>query len=203
MASQRSRVLIGAAVAVVLAVGVAVTILVLSLGGGSGVELPDEIDGLTARDSEASIPDSAASPEELLETLANAREYSADKFSDAFDGADADVRTYADLEDFEAPQYSVVAIEAEAGPVLPDYPFDDPELTRLAAPQVDRVEEGDAECLVRRNVAPAGADAEDSEPVSVVCQRTSSSLTVRVSAGNDPSVDDTVAFLDAVWDEVG
>lgn len=202
MASQRSRVLLGAVVAVLVAVGIVVAVVLLSRGSDD-VTLPDEVAGITARDTDAFVPDSAEDADELIARQREARDYAAAKYSDAFDDADADVRSYADPDDLDSPQYSVVAVEAEAGPVLPDFPFDDPSLTRLSAPQVDRVEEGDAECLVRRTAAPQGADAEADEPVAVVCQRTSSSLTVRVSASGDPSVEATVDFLDAVWEELG
>jgi hypothetical protein len=217
----KPRVVLGVVVALVLVAGVAVTIVLLSRGS-DGVELPDEVDGLLARDAADAVPDDNERKDEILRDQREARERVAERYAEAYDGADADVRAYGDLTSDDATFYSVLAIELDAGPLLPDY-LDDPETTGYAVPQVEVVHEDDADCVLRRNQPPiadsdsdsdsdsesdsgsesdSDSDGDGTAPDVVTCQRSSGSLTVRVTATSGPTVEDTVEFLDAVWSEL-
>lgn len=191
---------------VVIALAVGVLALVTSLRD-SDVELPDEVGGLVALDTDAAFPESSTlDDEKRAQTIADrreAQEYAADKLSDAFDGADAAVRSYGEADVLD-PLYLVTAVADDAGPLIPENGFDDPEYLRTALPRVDRVSEGDAACLIHRNQPPLADREYDDEAAAIdhmVCQRTSGSLTVRVSV-TDGDVERTVDLLDDVWDEL-
>lgn len=173
--------------------------------------LPDELAGLPARDTEAALGGAdgdeadAERVASAVEAQRSARERVSERISDVFDGAGADVRGYYDADNERT--LTVVAVAADAGPLLPDSgTFDDPALLKIAYPRVEWVEQGDDECLLHRTEIVA-ADDEDAEEKrdeygAVTCQRTSGDLTVRVSATGEPSMEDTLDFLDDAWEAV-
>lgn len=191
----------------VLALAGGVLVLTERLGG-SDLELPGEVAGLTARDS----PDFVEQIDEDSRDRARERNrqlaaYNEDKLGEALDGADVVSRNYVETDDDDdgPTSINVIAAAADLGPLVPDTGFTDPEAIGFALPQVERVEQDDVECLVRRNQPPAADsdyDAEDAAPSSVLCQRTSGGLSVRVSAGPGATVDLLAGIVDDVYAEL-
>lgn len=175
---------------------------------GSDVELPDTLDGMHAFDSDAGQRELGADDDkviaESIRKTRSAQGYAEDQVSDAYDGADADIRQYTRLTDDGSNRiYQVTAVAAESGPLLPEGGFPDPERLGVAFPTVDRTVDGEVACLARYNPVPDGGDdvSPDDHIQSVVCQRTSGSLTVRVQTGVAP-VDSVVDVTNAAWDDL-
>ncbi len=187
---------------VVLAVAAGLLVLVESVGDDD-LRLPDRVGDLRATDTAAAYPGRDAPPE-VLEQQRSAAEVNSEGYEDAFDGADADSRTYVDPQGDSPVFWTVVAVADDAGPLVPQGGFVDAERLGLALPPVERVTRGDVECVLVRNVPPrAGAPVEPDEaaPDAHYCQRRSGSLTVQVRAG----ISDTDAVVDLVndlWDEL-
>ncbi|MDO9455655.1 hypothetical protein [Nocardioides sp.] len=187
---------------VVVALAVGCLFLVRSIAGPD-LELPDEVDGLVASDLAAAYPDGRA-PDKALDRQRSANAFNSDGFSAAFDGAEADTRTYIDTgaDDFET--VAVIAVAGRAGPLVPDQGFVDPAYVGFALPQYERVTRGDVECiLVRSNPPRAGTDFQPDQAVPDyhVCQRPSGDLTVRVT-WRTGDTDRVVDLVDTLWDEL-
>lgn len=200
------NVVIGA-VASVLVIAAAFGLLVL-LDRSQGIDLPDELAGVPARDSEEALANVDEDRRaELRDAVRAAADYSSEKFSDAYGGAEVDTRFYTSADDgFEL--FTVIAIADNSGPLLPETNFDDPAYTRLT-PRIDRVTfDDDVECLVSYNPVPVddgedGTEADPGEPVRSTCQRSRDGLTVRVIGGGDAvDTDQVIDVLDAAWDEL-
>lgn len=198
--------LIASVLVVVVAVGL------LRLVDDDEIELPDELAGRTALGTPAAVKgiDDAEKADRALKGQRDATAYNQEKMSDVLDGAAVTSRTYVDFaedKDFDdrLPDVQVLAVAADAGPLLPLYGFGDPEYLGYALPLVEWSEHGDVECLGNR-VSPPGADDEDySEEEAaidiVTCQHRSGSLTLRVTVRDTP-VDDVVDLTDDLWDDV-
>ncbi|KRF11410.1 hypothetical protein ASG90_16800 [Nocardioides sp. Soil797] len=197
--------------AVLLVVGGAVAAIVWSTTSDEDPSaLPDRIGDWVAQDSDAFLASVDADldddrRDELIETRRQADDYNSEQFSKAFGGADAQSRSYWS-DDADNGALIVVEIQADSGPVLP-IAFGDPELMGTAVPRDEVGEHGDVQCLLSRINPPRAnededtgdAETEDAEPDSVLCQRTDSGRTVRVSVSG-VSVDDVVAITNQVWD---
>ncbi len=191
-------------VASVVVVAAAVALLAVVRSVGDEIDLPERVAGLGAEDSPAGYAAGEAPPSDLTDRLRRGWAYSAGKVSDAFDGAEAAVRSYRDPDDgsFDG-RVLVTAVAADAGPLLPEGVFDDPALAGTAAPALDRVERGDVECLLRRLSPPlAAADGAEPEIDAITCQRTGGSLTVRVSTTSG-DVDATADLVEELVEELG
>lgn len=201
---MRSRNVVIGVVSSVVVLALAVGLLLLVESVGDDVELPDRVDGLVAADLEAAYP-SADVPPETVARQRSLDETNADGFSDAFDGADADARSYVDPDSPTDSLVGVVAVAADAGPLVPQDGFVDPEQLGFALPLVERVTDGDVECLLVRNQPPrAGSDVQPDQalPDAHLCQRRSGALTVRVRSTSSDT-DAVVDLVDALWDELG
>ena len=187
---------VSSVVVLALAVG-----LLLLVGPADDVELPERVDGLVAADLEAAYPD-ADVPPERIEQQAAAYAVNADGYCDVFDGADADARTYLDPDSPDT-LFGVVAVAADAGPLVPQDGFVDAERAglRAAARRADHR---------RRRRVPADAQPAAARrrpttsptrplPDAHWCQRRSGTLTVRVRS----SASDTGAVVDVVDDALG
>lgn len=199
---MRSRNVVIGVVSSVVVLALAVGLLLLLDSVGDDVELPERVDGLVAADLEAAYPGGDVPPERL-EQQAAAYAVNAEGYRDVFDGADADARTYL-APDSPDTLFGVVAVAADAGPLVPQDGFVDAEAQGFALPLVERVTDGDVECLLTRNQPPrAGSDYQPDQalPDAHWCQRRSGTLTVRVrtTAGDTGAVVDVV---DALWDEL-
>lgn len=198
---MRSRNVVIGVVSSVVVLALAVGLLLL-VGPADDVELPERVDGLVAADLEAAYPD-ADVPPERIEQQAAAYAVNADGYRDVFDGADADARTYL-APDSPDTLFGVVAVAADAGPLVPQDGFVDAEAQGFALPLVERITDGDVECLLTRNQPPrAGSDYQPDQalPDAHWCQRRSGTLTVRVrSSSSDTGA--VVDVVDALWDEL-
>ena len=192
-----------------LIAGIAVVVLavgLLALLDDDDIALPDEVGGLVAADAPAAYADSSLDDERLDAIVQDRRDayaYNNEKAAELFDGAQVATRIYVDVDD-DYRQVTVIAVEADAGPLLPSTGFPDPDLIGYALPSVEWSSHGDVECLGNRVSPPqAGTDydEEDAEIDAVTCQRRTGSLTVRVS-GNGTPLDDVVELTDDLWDEV-
>ncbi len=176
-------------VASVLTVAAAVGLLLLvEPAGGRDVDLPDRIGSLEAVTEPASVTDRLA--------------YSSEQWARAFD-ADADSALYRDGDGATDTQVSVTAVAEGSGPLVPEQGFVDGPSLGFALPRVERVVRGDVQCLLFRSLPPrlgTAYEPAEAEPDSVLCQRTTSDLTVRVSSSGD--LDTTVDQVDVVWDEL-
>lgn len=200
---MRSRNFVFGLVASLATIALAVGLLfVVDAAADDEIELPDKVGDLVALDTEAAFP--GGQPPQAVERRREADDVNAAGFRDAFDGAAADARVYLDPEDADGDVISVVAVAADAGPLLPLEDFVDPEQIGFALPQTELVDDGDVECLVYRVSPPrAGTDyqPDQAEPDAVHCQQHSGSLTVRArSNGGDLAT--TVAIVTDVWDEL-
>ena len=185
---------------VVLAVAIGLLALVRS---GDAVELPDRVDGLVATDVDGAFP--AEAPPEVLARQQAALDTNSEGWSEVFDGADADTRTYVDPEAQDQQPTAVVAVAADAGPLIPEPGFVDPEQLGFALPQVERITDGDVECLLTRNQPPRAGTTyqpDQAAPDAHLCQRRGGDLTVRVRSTSSDT-DAVVDLVDAVWDELG
>ncbi len=185
---------------VVLAVAIGLLALVRS---GDAVELPDRVDGLVATDVDGAF--TAEAPPEVLARQQAALDTNSEGWSEVLDGADADTRTYVDPEAQDQQPTAVIAVAADAGPLIPEPGFVDPEQLGFALPQVERITDGDVECLLTRNQPPrAGTDYQPDQaaPDAHLCQRRGGDLTVRVRSTSSDT-DAVVDLVDAVWDELG
>lgn len=196
-------------VASVVTIGLAVGGLFLVRGlGGDDLTLPGELDGLTAADSGRALEqiDDEERRTEARERSERQRAYNERELSEALGGADVEARSYYDIDSDDGPPViNVVAADGDLGPLLPDNGFIEPETSGFALPLVERVETGDVECLVRRvNPPRVGDDYDDDDaaPTTVLCQRTSGSLSVRVSSGQGTTVDEIAGYVDDVWAEL-
>ncbi|WP_345458840.1 hypothetical protein [Nocardioides marinquilinus] len=206
--SKRNLVIGAVTSVVIVAVALVLALVVIPRLGGGEVELPEEVGGLTALDE--LVPPGADDDPEAQDRAAenrarqeDSREYSAEKISEIFDGADADQRSYADPDTID-PIYTVIAVAADAGPLLVSNGFPDPEYLGLALPREEWFEQGDAECVgTRLETVPAGEEPTEEQRAFgfLVCQRSSGSLSVRVSV-NDGDVDAAVDLLDAVYTDL-
>jgi hypothetical protein len=205
---MRSRNFVLGLLASVLVVAVAIGLLVLvDRTGGDDLELPDRLGGLSAYDSERAYERlDEDRRDETRKRHESQTAYNESELSDALDGAEVVARSYYSLEDGEGPAaVTVVAADADMGALLPEGGFPQPEASGVALPLVERVETGDVECLLRRVDPPRFGDDYDEEdlaPSSVLCQRTSGSLSVRVSAGDGATVDQIAGYVDDLYDDL-
>jgi hypothetical protein len=199
---MRSRNFVVGLVSSVLVLVVAGALLVLLESGDDEVDLPDEVAGLTAADTAGAYPDDAPDPQSLIDARTAAQDVDRVGLTEAYDGAAAGSRVYVDRA-YEA-VVSFTAVEADAGPLVPPNGFVDPEALGFALPQVERVTDGDVECLLTRNQPPrAGTDYQDDQalPDAVTCQRRSGALTVRARAATQDR-DLVVEVVEDVWGEL-
>ncbi|MFB9312070.1 hypothetical protein [Nocardioides plantarum] len=199
---MRSRNVVIGVVSSVAVVAVAIgLLLVLGPYDGDEVALPERVGDLVATDVAAAYPDDKDSSK-AIEGARSAADYNSDAYADVFDGAAVDTRVYTD--DELRLFVTATAVRADAGPLLPQNGFADPERQGFALPTVERTTEGDVECLLLRSQPPrAGSDYEpdEAEPDAVLCQRRSGDLTLQVRAATGDT-DLVVDTTDDLWDEL-
>ena len=190
----------------ILVVGVVVGIgLWAERATDDDLELPDRVAGIDADDSDAALESLDADRRDRARTQAEeTNDFNSDRLSEAYDGAEAVTRRYGLLTRADQ-TLLVTAVRAESGPPVP-LAFDDPETLGLAAARNELVDEGDVTCLVTRANPPVadeeGVDSGDLAPTTVLCQRTSGDLTVRVLANGEVDADDVADATDEVWEEL-
>lgn len=201
--ASRNAVIGSVSSVVVVAAAIGLLFAVRAVGADE-LELPAEVDGFVATDTAEASGDGAES-QQFVERRAAADEKDADGWSDAFDGAAADVRSYVDLESADTPTLSAVAVAADMGVLVPSSGFPDAEELGLALPREERITDGDVECVLTRASPPvAGRDYQPDEatPDAITCQRRSATLTVRVGGPlGDP--DRMVGIVEDLWDDLG
>lgn len=199
---MRSRNFVIGLVSSVVVLAAAIGLLAL-VRAGDDVELPDRVDDLVATDVDGAF--SVEPPPEAIARQREALDVNSEGWSEVFDGAAADSRTYVDPEAQDQQPIGVLAVAADAGPLIPEPGFVDAEQLGFALPQVERTTDGDVECLLTRNLPPrAGTDYQPDQaaPDAHLCQRTGGGLTVRVRSTSSDT-DAVVDLVDALWDELG
>lgn len=192
--------LVASLATIALAIG---GLVLTNAAGDDEIDLPDEVGGLIALDDPEAFPDRGSPNDGLVDSQREANRYAAGAYSDAFDGAAAAVRAYIRA-DGEYQPVQVTAIAGDAGPLVPDVGFTSPEVLGFALPLVERITDGDVECLVFRTQPPrAGTDYQPDRaaPDYHLCQRSSGSLTIRVRA-SEPDTDVVVDLVDDLWREL-
>lgn len=196
--------LVSSVVVLALAVGL---LLLLDSVGDDDLQLPERAGDLVALDTAAGeAVDDGPVAQEAVDRVRAGNDVERRGLSDAFDGAASDVRVYGDTaaDDPTGLLLTATAVAADAGPLVPLDGFVDPAQLGLALPPVERVTDGDVECLLVRSSPPRAGTSyqpDQATPDSQVCQRRSGSLTVRVrSDGGD--TDAVVAAVDLLWDEL-
>lgn len=194
--------LVASVAVVVLAVG-----LLLLVEDDDAPRLPDEVAGLAAADEPSTYADQDLDDERLDQVVQGRRDaytYNNELTSELFDGAAVATRVYVDVDD-DFRQVTAIAVAADAGALLPDRGFIDPEVLGLALPPTEWSSHGDVECLGNRvnpPLADSDYDEEDAAIDVVTCQRRSDSLTIRVSTSQGSSLEEVVDFTHDLWDEV-
>lgn len=205
--TTRKRIALVVAV-IVLAAAVVAGILWSMTSDGEPEALPETIGHWEAEDSDAFLDANGIHEDERDDRLERTRavyDYNNEQFSKAFDGASVVTRIYWHADDEEAGRLLAVEIDAESGPVVP-LGFTDPDVLGVAAPRDEVVEADGVQCLLGRTNPPLAErgsgdepDPEDLEPDTVLCQRTDSSRTLRVS-GYQVGLDDVVSVTNELWE---
>lgn len=183
------NVVIGLVASVLTVVGAIGLLALVSSAGGPDVDLPDRIGSLEA----------VTEPEAVAERL----EFNSEKWAEAFD-ADADTQLYLDGDAAPDTQVFVTAVAESTGPLVPEQGFVDGPSLGFALPTVERVVRDDVQCLLFRSLPPrlgTTYQPDQAEPDSILCQQTSSDLTVRVSSASG-DLDAVVGQVGEVWDEL-
>jgi hypothetical protein len=204
--SKRNLVIGAVSSVVIVAIALVLALVVIPRIGDGDVELPEKVGGLTALDTIRPPADDAEDEEgggggENPQRAS--QQYSAEKISFFFAAPDADQRAYADPDELD-PIYDVIAVAADAGPLLVGNGFPDPEYLSIALPRDEWFEEGDVECVGSRfETVPADQEPTEEQRAFgyLTCQRSSGSLSVRVSV-NDGDVDAAVDLTEAVYTEL-
>ncbi|MFI1334916.1 hypothetical protein ACH4U7_33395 [Streptomyces sp. NPDC020845] len=171
-------------------------------GGGGGGELsaPAKLDGLR---SFADIQRAAGVPKakKMADGIAEEDRRSGERLSEAYGGAAAVVKRYADAD----VQTTVTLIAVRSRSPQPYVPYQDHKRLALAKPQDELKTIGDVSCVLYNQPTPAGSKpTADSVHVSY-CQRTGDGLTVQIRAvgsgmANQP--EKVAAVVEKAWSEL-
>lgn len=168
-------------------------------GGGGGAELsaPAKLDGLRPlADLQRSAP--TAKAKEMADRIAEEEGKSGERLSEAYGGAAAVMRQYAD----EEIQTTATLVAVRSRSPKPYVPYVDPKRLGLAKPQDELKTIGDVSCVLYNQPTPEGsAPTADSVHVTY-CQRTGDGLTVQVrtvgsGVANKPAK--VAALVESAW----
>jgi hypothetical protein len=178
-----------------------------STGSGGGevstaaIELPAQIDGYgeMVKQIEAKKP-SAKTLEEQTKSQEETAEMTAAAYSNAFGGAAAAYRQYAEPELLKMPY--VIAVRAEA-PGMVIGPVYDPKFLGLENAEREVVSVGPVECQIAWSPpSPTGTKPDPSSELTTNCQRVGSGVSVFVgSAGYEGpgGLKEMAGFTEAAW----
>ncbi len=171
-------------------------------GGGDGGKLsaPAKLDRLRPlADLQRSASMSKA--KELADAITKEEGKSGERLSEAYGGAAAVVRQYADQQF----QTTATLIAVRSRSPEPYVPYVDPKRLGLVKPQDELKTIGDVSCVLYNQPTPAGSEpTADSVRVSY-CQRTGDGLTVQirtVGGGEANQPDKVAAMVEAAWSEL-
>ncbi|MES4902693.1 MULTISPECIES: hypothetical protein [unclassified Streptomyces] len=171
-------------------------------GGGSGGELsaPAKLDGLRPF---ADIQRASGAPKakEMADGIAREERKSGERLSEAYGGAAAVVKQYAD-EDVET---TVTLIAVRSRSPKPYVPYEDRKRLALAVPPDELKVFGDVSCVLYNQPTPEGSKPTAESVHVTLCQRTGDGLTVQIRPGgsgvaNQP--EKVASLVEKAWAEL-
>jgi hypothetical protein len=154
--------------------------------GAAGVDktpivLPSTLDGFQDQLDALSKLNGGNPPSGTKDLLAKETPLTVDAYEQAYGGAAAAFRSYANADLTHI--FSVIAVRAQS-PGLTDGPVSDPSTLGLAVSQRAVVHEGEVSCIVVQNaVVATGQPVDPANSLYVGCERTGPGLTVIVTNG--------------------
>ncbi|NUS88245.1 MAG: hypothetical protein HOY75_37490 [Streptomyces sp.] len=171
-------------------------------GGGGGGELsaPAKLDGLRPL---AEIQRGAGIPKakEMADGIAKEERKSGERLSEAYGGAAAVVRQYAD----DDVQTTVTLIAVRSRSPKPYVPYEDRERLALAVPPDELKVFGDVSCVLYNQPTPEGSKPTAESVHVTLCQRTGDGLTVQirpVGSGMANQPEKVAALVEKAWSQL-
>jgi hypothetical protein len=171
-------------------------------GGGGGGELsaPAKLDGLRPF---ADVQRAAGVPKakEMADGIAKEERKSGERLSEAYGGAAAVVKQYAD-DDVET---TVTLVAVRSRSPKPYVPYEDPERLALAVPPDELKVIGDVSCVLYNQPTAAGSKPTAESVHVTLCQRTGDGLTVQIRPGgsgvaNQP--EKVASLVEEAWSQL-
>lgn len=168
-------------------------------GGGGGGELsaPAKLGGLRPL---ADLQRSAPTPKakEMADAITKEEGKSGERLSEAYGGAAAVVKQYAD----DDVQTTVTLVAVRSRSPKPYVPYEDAKRLALAAPTDELKVIGDVSCVLYNQPTPEGSKPTAESVHVTLCQRTGDGLTVQIRPGgsgvaNQP--EKVAALVETAW----